>query len=531
MNAALIKCEIESAPHGAKRAIAQKYADLMNVSVDSIYRMIRDKYGPAKVVKKEKKVDQKIIDEIAKFKLMGKKLGLKERELSTELCLNHIESMGYKVEGSLSTINRRLAESGFRMRKSIVRVEAEYSNQMHQLDFSRSKYFQLWRFDKKSGDFILKVAKQLTYKENDNKLSSWLVGITDAYSRISLARMYAASGESAAIGIDFLNYIYNRPLDEHPLRYLPDILKTDNGAFIKNQDVKQMLASLEIKSELTKPYEKHGIQKQESAWRRLWQRFELDLAMKVGSGKTILLNEYNELIEIHYLNDLKADHPVKAGSRVHVYMSSLAAHPVRTIDVDLSDVAFRVITRTVGDDLLISVNTEKYKCPLFAIGKQIRVYKNRSGELVGELIDEFRKPFVLKPTEGFVTVGNFEHRENQSYVGKMEEEIAAKKRAVENKKRKIEESNNEAAGTDIKYFPPREEKFEPETKFTKAVNDEVVEFATEYEAKKYIVGKLIKGEDYAKYADVFDELLSKTLKREFIDRMLGAIYQSNVRTG
>lgn len=524
MNAAIIKTELDAAPKGAKGAIVNRYAEILKVSRDTIYKMIRDEYGPAKIVKRAKKIDQNIIDEVARFKIMGMNLGLKERELSTELCINHVEGKGYKVDCSISTINRRLAEAGFRMRKSIVRVEAAYSNQMHQMDFSRSKYFQLWKFDKKTGDYLLKIAKQLTYKENENKLASWLVGITDAYSRVSLARMYAASGESAAIGIDFLNYVYTRPEDEHPLRYLPDILKTDNGAFIKNEDISGMLEALEVESELVIPYLKHGIQKQESAWRRLWQRFELNLALKLGDGKTISLSDYNEELEIHMMNDLQAEHPVRNGTRLHNYLSSLTAHPPRTLDVDLADVAFRVFTRTVGDDLTISLNKEKYECPLFTIGKQIRAYRNRSGELVGELIDEYKKPFILKPTKGYVELGNYEHRENQTYRQKIEKEMKNESR-TQSVERRVQ---NEV---EIKYIPPREKLFEPETKFDQALSDDVEIFSSAYEAKVYISKKLKKGDSYALYAEYFDDLLSKTLKREHVDYLLGSIYQSSVRMG
>ena len=526
MNAELIKAEIDAAPKGAKSEIINRYAEMLKVSTDTVYRMIRSKYGPSKMVKREKKIDQKIIDEVARFKMMGMKLGLKERELSTELCVNHVEAKGYKVDCSVSTINRRLAESGFRMRKQIVRVEAAYSNQMHQMDFSRSKYFQVWKYDKKRSDYLLKIARQLTYKENENKLASWLVGITDAYSRIGLSRMYAASGESATIGIDFLNYVYGRAEDEHPLRYLPDILKTDNGAFIKNEDVKGMLNALEIKGELVIPYAKRGIQKQESAWKRLWRRYELDLAIKMGDGKTIHLNDYNELLEIHTINDLQADHPVREGTRVHNYLSSLTAHPPRTIDVDLSEVAFRVLVRIVRDDLTVSINNNKYECPAFANGKQVRIYRNRAGEFVGELIDEYRKPFILKPTKGYVEVGNFDNREHQTYRERIEQEMKRESRG-----QGAEGREQSADGVEIKYIPPREERFEPETKFTEALSDEVSVFSSVYEAKVYISKRLLKGESYGKYAEYFDELLSKTLERVHIDYLINSIYQSNVRMG
>ncbi len=525
MNAAVMKAEINAAPKGCKDAIVNKYADLLKVSRDTIYRMIRREYGPAKIIKREKKIDQKIIDEVAKFKLMGMKLGLKARELSTELCINHVEGTGLKVEGSISTINRRLAESGFRVRKSIVRVEAEYSNQMHQMDFSRSEYFQIWKYDLQRRDWILRVAKQgqiYKNKEDGKKKASWLVGITDAYSRIYKVKMYAASGESSGIGLDFLNEVYLRPEDDHPLRYLCDIFKTDNGACSKDADFKEMLRIYEMRGEFSIPNEKRGIQKQESVWKRIWRRFELDLAIRLGgAGKTICMEDYNELLDIQALKDLEADHPLRNGSRVHDYLSGLPLHMQRIADGDLLASAMRPYERVVRDDLTISIDKEKLECPLFTNGKCIRAWKNRNNEWVGELIDEYHKPFVLKPTQGFVMVGDFSHREEQGYVGKMETEMKrSKEKGVRSRERET-----------IKYIPPREERFEPDTKFTQATDENVIEFSSDYEAKKYIQSRLMRGETYAQYASLFDDILSKSLMREHIDKMIGAIYQSNVRTG
>jgi hypothetical protein len=500
---ALIYEELAGAKKGERGTILKKYEKMLKVNKAKIYREIRKLYGPQKEVTRKSRIQKKLIDEVAKVKIKSTKMGLGERELSTEQCVKYLNEQGNSVDvKTISSINRHLVKYGFRNKAPIVRVEAAYSNQQHQLDFSRSKYFQIAKIDN-DGDFILKVAgKILTYKENEHRLRTWLVSITDAFSRISLAQAVAATGESAIVGIDFLNFAYNRPEDAHPLKYIPEILKTDNGSFAKTKAVKTMLNALGIKVELSRPYEKHGIQKQESAFKNIWRNFELPLTLRIGEGNLISLSEYNEELH-HFMNEmLQKKHPTREGTRLHNYRCSLTAHQPREIAVDLKEVAFVVIERKVRQDLTISINNDKFECPAFALDKRIRIYRNLSGEYMGELIDEFRKPFILEPTKGYVELGNFEHRHAPTYRQRLEKEI---------KQEKKEEK--------IKYIEREPKKIMAKTPFNK--NKEHI-FGSKYAAKVYIGQQLGRGKTYADYAYIFDDLLDdeEGMKKSNIDAVL-----------
>lgn len=514
INAALIKQELDASPKGARTAIVRRYAENFGVSPDTIYRQMRREFGPAKKVVREKKIEDRLIDEVAKLKVSGMNLGLSTREISTELCIDILQGKGVPGADKLTvtTVNRRLKEKGFRQKEPIKRVEAKYANEQHQLDFSRSKYFQLFRFDSTRGDYLLKVSgKSLSYKEDEHKLRTWLVGLTDAYSRVSLTKAYAATGESALIGIEFLNHCYGRPEDEHPLRFICDTLKTDNGSFIKDRSVKALLEKMEIESELVLPYKKHGIQKREAAWRELWQRFELPLALRMGEGKTIYLDEYNELLHEHMIELLDYDHPLKMETRGHTYRASLTANPPRIIEVDLKEIIAKPDYRTVNQSLLISIKNQKFQCPEKTINQRIRVYKNLYGDMIGELVDEYSKPFVLKPVDGYVHTGDFEHRANATYKQKIENEVKAEKKA-------------EKQAGKIKFIEPRVSKVEVENKFSDAIeNTADYNFPDIYSAQVYIGGKLSREESYSDYAYAFDELLEETLNRGDIDRVLNEI--------
>lgn len=516
-------CELNAASHGSKRNVIMRYAELNKLSLSSVYRTLNKLNGKGKYLKREKKVSDHIIDEIAKIKMRGMVNGINFRELSTELCIQILQDSSFPGAEDLTvtTVNRRLAERGFRVKEPIVRVEAQYANQQHQMDFSRSKYFQIYKFE--NDDFILKATtKALSYKENENKLRLWLSAITDAYSRLSLARAFPASGESVIMGVEFLNFAFNREDDSHHLKYIPETLKTDNGAFAKNESVKGLLNKLEIRNELVQPYKKHGIQKVESTWRTIWQRFELRNYILLGEGTTITLTDYNDLLHQFMIELMQMKHPMKSETREHVYLASLAANPPRKIEVDLREVIAKPWIRTVRDDCTISIESQKYQVNSRYIGMQIRAWKNLAGEIIGELVDEYSKPFALTPTEGFVHVGDFEHRHSATYRQEIENTLNTSPQISS-----IASPESSASPTEdlpkVHYLKPTVSTVEVETKFDEAFETGDFNFANEFKARLYIAERLGRTETYSKYASVFDPLLKQTLKRSEIDALLETV--------
>lgn len=503
-----IKYEIDNAPHGRKGAIVKLHCKLLGISKYELYRKIKMVYGASKKIEGKPKIENRLIDMVARLKVQGMNFGENERELSTEECIEIMKNSNVPGAKDLKvpTVNRRLRERGLRTRDKIVRVEAKRPNQTHQLDFSRSKYFQIYKYDTKKADYILKVSgKKLTYKENENNLRTWLVGIIDTYSRIPLAMAFAATGESAAIGMEFLNFAYNRPEDDHPLRYIPETLKTDNGAFIKNKSVQNMLKALDIKSELVIPYKHRGIQKIESLWKLIWQRYELPLAVQLEAGAEIYLSEYNELLHEKMIEFAEMQHPMRSGTKLHVYKAGLVRYQPREIKVDVNEAAFRVIERKVDQTCQVQVNNVKYEVPLFAIDKRIRIYSNGSGEMIGELIDEYHKPFKLDKTDGYVYEGDFTHRAPATYREQLEKQIE-----MNEARDKTEKEDNK-----IKYMQPSAIEQKPDTVFSKPI----VDFSNWYEAKVYL-GSLLRAENmliehHLEFIDsVFEELGDHVLNKQ-----------------
>jgi hypothetical protein len=525
VNWAEIQEEIDTVEKGYKGAVVNQYASLFNVSKDTVYRELRKRFGRKKTVKREKKISDDLINEIAKMKMYGIKMQLDEREISTEICIELLQEKQFPGAENLtiSTVNRRLAEKGFRIRDGIVRLEADYVNQEHQLDFSRSKFFQLFQRD--GENWLLRISgKELHYKDDDKKLRTWLAGIIDSYSRLAIVQAYPASGESSALGIQFLGFAYTRPKDEHPFRSLPEILKTDNGVFIKDRSTKALLEMLNITSKTAKPYSHRGIQKIESLWKKVWKQFELPLAMKIGHKATIRLSEYNELIHNFMIRQMEKQHPVIKDTRKAVYLSGLTKHPERIVKVDLSEVAFKVVERVVRDTVTIRLNNITYQCPDGTQGKRIKIYKNLAGQVVGCLVDEFKKPFILKQVPGYRTYNDFEHRPHNTYRQDIATQVdvptSLNNRGADTEHCRIVKTNTKPIRSTRLFMPSKKKEIKPETVFDQTKFNENYVFPSKYAARVYIGKSLPVNETYADYANVFDDMLKEDLSKQSIDEIL-----------
>lgn len=500
--------EINAAPFGERKFIVSRVAKALGISEQSVYRALRKVKGKSKEIEKKPMKDQDniIVKEVARLKTYGM-IGTQSRELSTDICIDILKERGFEnIELTKASINRRLNQLGFRQKDIIVRVESEYANQTHQLDFSRSKYFQLFKYDSEKGDYLIKATtKQLTYKEHDTSLRTWYVGLVDAFSRAALAQCYAATGESVLIGIEFLNFAYTRVDDTHPLCFLPDKLKTDNGAFIKNKAVQDFLMKYQIISELVKPMKKRGIQKQESMFKTLWRQFELPLYTRVGEGFTIWLSEFNELIHQFMVQRLENEHPVRTGETIgHLYRTSLMQREQRAAGDDMRITLNRYYKRKIDDALCISIDKQKYQCTsdkinsISVIDKWVSVWINLNGEAVAEFLEEPGKPFLLKPVDGFVKEGDFSHRYPPSFRQQIENEITKQK---------------------VAYLKPRKQTVSIENKFEDAVSEQEF-FPNEFEAKKYIAEQFGRNASYKTYAEIFDPLIAVTLDKNLIDQKI-----------
>lgn len=514
-----IRTELESVDRGFKGAVFEQYASMYGVSASTLRRHFSKKFGKKKVKPRTNKVKSALVDRVAKMKECGKRMSnAKNMEVSTEICINSLRQKGLTGADKLtkSTVNRILVQKGYREPPAKVRVEASYVNQEHQLDFSRSKFFQIFDYDRKAQDYLLKIsAKELHYKQDDRRLRNWICMVKDSKSRMRIARAYAATSESGLIGMDTLNFLWNREPDSNPMRHLPDRLKTDNGAFSKLTETKEMLRALDIKSKLSEPYNHDSQGKVESGFASLWRCFELKYAIEKGPGYTLYLSEYNELL--HYfmsVTDAQKYHPILKGqTREEVYREGILKHQPRKIDIDIMEIACRVKECMVTDSLKIRYGGEEYQAPVYAIDKKVRVYKNMRGELIGEMIDEYRKTFKLSTFKSR-EIDDFTNRPHQRYLQKIG--LLAEKENSE----KLSDNKKRARRV---FMKPKAIKTVPTSPFVER-EQKMIEFPNPYTAKAYI-GKRLRCYNltYEDVKDIFDSILVKDLSKKTINKMIDEV--------
>lgn len=534
-NWAEIKRKKDDAPWGQARKVVKMYADRFGCSEDKIYRELRKRFGKERRVEREKKVDpdNKLIRKIFDLKLMGEMMHLQRREVSTEWCIEELVRQGYEEAKDLtvSTVNRRLNDMGYREKQPNMRIESRYANQVHMIDFSRSKYFQLFEYDERKDDYMLTVSgKELHYKKDDTRLRTWIVQYMDDYSRLRKVRAYPETNESAFLGLEHLNWCWNpEQSDEHLFRYLPkEMLRSDNGAWRKSQETRNAMEAMDINLTKQMPGRKGGTAKVENRFRSLWQQFELPLAIRLDEGGRIWLSDYNDLLHEFCVKEQQATHPVyRNQTKGERYQQSLADRSVtqRTADVDLLRLACKVEKRKVDDHLRVSLNNEYYSVPQYVqgiptTGKEIYVHENKYGELSGKLIDDLAtSTFELEPWEAseWGKFSSFKHTPKR----KREEDFEAEAPSY-NKIMSTDGSDesdfadgptpdpSQEGNSSIKYLSPETEDAEPDSVFSEKIEATGRVFRSELDAREYIGIHLeTYGLSFSEVSGYFDEALEE----------------------
>lgn len=419
-----------SLPKGQRKPYALQVADGVGKSVSQVYRERAKRFGPLKTIDRPITVaTDEDLRAIAEIKESYNTITLKgtNRELSTDAAIELAEDEGLVEKGKLkrSTVNTGLRERvGYRDETPRVRVEARYACQQFQIDFSRSKHFQVVE-PTDDGDWLLRVsAKELHYKSGSERLRTWVTQIVDEYSRLRHIVYRSATGEDTLLGLSALGHVFNREEDDHMMRHLPDRLKGDNGAFMKSRITLNFLDALDIDPKRSAPENKESQGKVERGFRTQWQRFEAPLATRLireqGVKATITLSELNRLVHRFTVAEHNQTHPVyRKERRGDMYQQSILQHRPRILGIDVRDIAFQVWERKADSSGLIYLNGVPFEVPQFAYGKHVRIFRNVTGDFSGSLIDGYRdEPFNVRPFR-FRDLDDFDGRAHRTFAQEM----------------------------------------------------------------------------------------------------------------
>lgn len=404
-----IERERIASDHGS--SVVAFYAEQIGCAPCTLHRHLRRMRGGIMAGRggRKKQYDDQHFHAIAKRKEAIGRIGRTRTDIgTTEYAIEQLVREGIIPEDRCPSISRAdawMRENGYREQQAYRAIESQYALQQVQMDFSRSKKFQLKSYDARRGDWrIIVRGEELSYKANNKKLRTWIAAAIDTYSRLWIGRIVPASGESALVGLQFCDWLWARDDDGHPLRYVPEQIQTDQGSFGKAHVTQAAMDALDV--DLVQAQSKEAQGKIERRFRSLWQ-YEAQLAYRFGEGNEVWLSDLNDLLLEYALRDAARKHPYSGSSRRAAFEQSLVTRAPRETDVSVLRLACRVVTRFVNPHgRRISLDGAQYAVPQYAResgrkvptdGQQIRVYKNLAGEVVGELIGEYAEPFPLRP--------------------------------------------------------------------------------------------------------------------------------------
>ena len=542
--AAIERTRIET-PWKQRTPFIAMEAGRLGVSSDTIYRQLRTyRKGRVKESPQPRTYDTAHVEEIMRRKIDGYQFGTIDREIPTHILRQQLidEGVGEEQIPSVTRINDILRhEMLMREGRTYVRIEASCANEQAQLDHSRCKHFQIKDWDSKRGDWLLTVqSESLAYKQDNTQLRTWYTNYVDRFSRLFVPRIVAASGESITVGLEHLDFVFNRDADANPVSYLPASLQTDRGSLNRSQPYTRALEALEIDKGTSHSKEANGMV--ERRFRSIWTGFELPLAQKMGKGQTIWLSDLNAMLMEYAVAEGQRAHPVHGHlSRQEAYLQSMLSHRPREIDVSVLRVACRVEERKVGPDGTISLPGARWFVPQYVKqdgrpiptrGQRLRVWASASGEVVAELIAQYCKPFRLEPWAPNA-LGDYSRRTAPTTRERVEAELQH-----ERDQAKHDRKRQRAAAQSTQHGPIRIAPLLPDTDLVDAdspiirspqreqVTEDRSHLMTEHETRLYIGKRLAaEGRYIADYPTVFTPLLSQSggIQRTDADRLITAV--------
>lgn len=265
---AMVKNDWVAAGRGAKTMVIKKWAELLDVSPQTLYKAMET----GRKRKGERKIDG--LEEAALIVAQIKARPPEHRgQITTKDAVDIAVANGLITEdlAVVATFDRVIREMGAnKQRRRIERFQAEFPNEMHHVDASSSNCFYVQRA-LADGDYVLKIhsgTKDYKNKPVPIRLRPWIYGLADDNSGFHIARYVAALGESAADNLDFLCWVWSQI-------GLPKYIKGDHGPMMSSDGIPAWFERLGVEISPSEVLNKDAHGKIERPWRTMWQRFEL----------------------------------------------------------------------------------------------------------------------------------------------------------------------------------------------------------------------------------------------------------------
>ena len=391
-----LKLALDTAKHGEKEPIIAKYAGIIGLSIPQLRRYLRSEFGRSRKPRTDMgktRVNKAAYEVVAKIVLraIDDEQG---RRLATSEAIKIAEDQKLIPSGALSvTTFNRLAKDDQAIKKAreTVRWQADYPNQVWQIDTSGSEYLEALYYDRSNSDYMIGVRKPgaelKPYKNKPNdpmRNRLWITAIVDDYSRVAFARYWVAPGENAP---DVLEVTKAAMLakGDHILQGKPEVLISDAGPF-KHKLGESFCESMGIVLRGGTPGEHGFTAKVERFFNFYWRR---EIKQLLEPDMVQPLSVINDWLmgELAAMNAMQ--HPELGMLRTQRWQEiNFRGGVVQVTAEDLENTSFKWEIRTVRDNLTFSLKNRRYKVPReVPIGARVRVMTSGdTGEVSVEVL-------------------------------------------------------------------------------------------------------------------------------------------------
>lgn len=395
-----------------KTAVVGKWAECMQISVQTLYRHLKAFGAESLPVRKVRRDKGKL--KIADLRLWAREVAFMiasvpkaaGRQPSVEMALEVLLENGLVPseagEVPVGTYHRVLRELKLvEQSKQCRRFESRIPNQVWQYDASGSEYLYV---KKGKGEPLIGVRSTKSYKNKDKheEYKIWYHGAVDDCSRCAMVMAFVAPGESSADALKFLKWAMTRKEDSRfVVRGVPQRLYMDNGVLSKAEAPKDLFRCLNVPMDTHLPDNARATGKVERSWRTFWGRFELGFVMQPNfAGKEYTIREINERVQNYLIKWNRKLHPSprwRGQVKEDVWLKVMEHGGVVDVDGNAFDKASKKIGRTVKADGLIQLYNKEYIVKEVANQKVNVCQSIYDPELLVVMSLDGRERFEVKP--------------------------------------------------------------------------------------------------------------------------------------
>lgn len=412
--------KLASAPHSEKRSLMEKYAQMYECSVATLYRRIdalesspvartrRSDYMKPRVA--EKSALEKDMQVVAGIMRASSKDGSGEflaAEVALDLAMSEgLISREYNVHTATRWLSRMgMSQRKFQTEKKAVKLTGEHSNHIWELDATTSNLYYL----STTGRVIRNdsLARDKSHAEDRiRKLGLkkiWLYVVVDLYSRAWWCRGFAdiRLGENSADYFEFLRECF---LQKHgsPMHGLPRVIYSDPGSALQSKLLGRMCDYLGIKQIFHEAHHSRATGSVESRIHAIKRQGEAKLSLLPDHERPKTIEEYNEFIQ-----DYARLHNAKSGAWIKWSKNTIGLKTVT--DQDMINSVVEPFTRKIDTYGCISVDAEKFEVENGHefIHEKVDVWRRLDGSLVVQVADG--RLLAVKSTGPVEVIADGEH--------------------------------------------------------------------------------------------------------------------------